>query len=64
MRAKKKPIHVHQAPPISSSFFSIHSLSFPKKRPAVQMIEGSPKEQAKKLIHILKEKENLIEDEK
>ena len=59
MRSKNKVIEKYQIEKKTSSF-SLSKLFFPKPRSPVQMIEGSPVEQAKKLIQILKEKENVL----
>ncbi len=60
MKSKSKPIEQYTLPENIEKMISIESLEFPKERAAVQMIEGTPEEQARKLVKILKEKEGLI----
>lgn len=60
MKAKSKPL---ESFPLSDSIensINIESLEHPKERPPVQMIEGSPEEQARKLVQILRDKEGLV----
>ncbi len=59
MRAKNKPLKTFSVDSFIPSF-SVERLSFPEARPPVQMIEGTAVEQAKKLIHFLKEKERVL----
>jgi len=59
MKAKNKPIETLLAPSFDPHF-TVESLSFPKPRPPVQMIEGSAVEQAQKLVRLLKETEQIL----
>lgn len=58
MKAKSKPLHTLSTN--IQSYISVSALEYPKTRPPVQMIEGQPKEQAQKLVQILREKEKII----
>ena len=59
MKAKKKPLNEVSLPENIQSFISIESVKFPPKRQPVQMIEGTAGEQAKKLLQMLREKEQF-----
>lgn len=59
MRAKNKPIETLSAPSFEPHF-TVENLSFPKPRPPVQMIEGPPDQQARELIRLLKEKDQVL----
>ena len=59
MKAKKKPLETLSAVSFEPSF-AVENLRFPKSRPPVQMIEGAAVEQARKLVRLLKEKEQVL----
>ena len=59
MRAKNKPIETLLAP-CFEPHFTLENISFPKPRSPVQMIEGTAAQQAQKLVHLLKEKEQVL----
>lgn len=60
MKAKSKPFETRPLPASIQSSTSIERFEYPKSREAVEMIEGSPKEQVQKLLQILKEKEGVL----
>ena len=61
MKAKTKPFHTEAARPPEETGFRLLKLEAPPERPSPQMISGSPDEQVTQLIHLLKEKEKLLQ---
>ena len=64
MKAKKKELKKIKLSTLDIHYdkqmITFHSYQLPKESPPPRFISGSAEEQAKKLIHILKEKEKLI----
>ena len=63
MKAKKKELKKINLSSLNTTYkqtVSFHSYQLPKESPPPQLISGSAEEQAKKLLHILKEKEKII----
>ena len=61
IQAKKKPVqNVTVTPQENLSKIKFHSYRLPDKKPDATMLSGSPEEQAKKLVHLLKTKEKVL----